>query len=312
MIILYMLIIKRRIAKFLDLLPYIKGLKRDLKSYERWGVPGHFYSPIPSLEEIEKYSNRLFRLPVNELEVIGIDFNVNNQLELLKSFKTIYSEIPYTKEKTGLTRYYFNNQNYSYTDAIMLYSIIRHFKPANIVEIGSGFSSCATLDINELFFSNRINCTFIEPYPELLNSLIRKEDQSENKIIVSKVQETDIEIYTSLNANDILFIDSSHIMKMGSDLQYILFNILPKLKEGVIIHFHDIFYPFEYPKKWITENFYAWNEIYVLRAFLTNNNAMEILIFNHYLTIVHKKWFEENMPLCLNNPGGSLWLRKKK
>jgi len=113
-----------------------------------------------------------------------------------------------------------------------------------------------------------------------------------------------------LKEDDILFIDSSHVSKIGSDLNYIFFEILPHLNSGVLIHFHDIFYPFEYPKKWILERNMVFNENYILRAFLEYNSAFNILIFNDFLQYYYKDWFSENMPLCLKNQGQSIWLRK--
>ena len=114
-----------------------------------------------------------------------------------------------------------------------------------------------------------------------------------------------------LEKNDILFIDSTHVSKAGSDVNYILFEILPTLKEGVIIHFHDVFYPFEYPQGWIEKGF-AWNEDYLLRAFLMYNSNFELLFFNTYMEQFHKTWIAKNMPDILKNMGGGLWLRKVK
>jgi hypothetical protein len=123
------------------------------------------------------------------------------------------------------------------------------------------------------------------------------------------VQEVGLEKFKALRENDILFIDSSHVSKINSDVNYIFFTILPQLHPGVYIHFHDIFYPFEYPKEWIYEG-RAWNEIYLLRAFLQHNAVFKIVFFNTFLEYFHAKRFQEDMPLCLKNPGGSVWLKK--
>jgi hypothetical protein len=119
------------------------------------------------------------------------------------------------------------------------------------------------------------------------------------------------ELFDQLNENDILFIDSTHVSKTNSDVNKILFEILPRLKRGVLIHFHDIFYPFEYPKEWVLQwNGFGWNEDYILKAFLMYNNQFKIVMFNTFLEHFHKEWFKENMPLCLENEGGSIWLQK--
>jgi hypothetical protein len=188
--------------------------------------------------------------------------------------------------------------------------MIRFLKPKRIIEIGSGFSSAVMLDTNELFFNNQINLTFIEPYPERLFSLISEKDKNATHIIQNEVQSVPLETFAQLQAGDILFIDSSHIIKTGSDVNYVIFEVLPILKPGVLIHFHDIFYPFEYPKEWV----YAgrnWNEDYFLKAFLMYNETFEIRLFADYIHRMHKEAFRR-MPLCYKNFGGSLWMEKKQ
>ena len=216
--------------------------------------------------------------------------------------------MPFTAEKKNGLRYYFENGFFSYTDGILLYSLIRFLKPKKIIEIGSGFSSAVMLDTNELFFNNEIDLTFIEPFPERLYSAIKENDKKCTSIVVSEVQQVPLATFEELNSGDILFIDSSHVVKTGSDVCFILFEILPKIKSGVIIHFHDIFYPFEYLEAWVKEG-RNWNEDYFLKAFLMYNNAFEILLFPDYLHKLYKNTFN-NMPLCYQNTGGSLWLSK--
>jgi len=158
--------------------------------------------------------------------------------------------------------------------------------------------------------NNSIKCTFIEPYPDLLESLIRKEDKERIEIIPNCLQDVEIEKFKTLEKGDILFIDSTHVSKVNSDVNYLFFNILPELESGVFIHFHDIFYPFEYPSDWIYKGI-SWNEDYLLRAFLQYNSSFEIVLFNTFLEIFHRDKFQEHMPLCLKNTGGSIWIRKK-
>ncbi len=184
-----------------------------------------------------------------------------------------------------------------------------HFKPKRLIEIGSGFSSAAMLDTNDNNLQSNIFFTFIEPNPDRLFNLLTEEDKKQHRIIQRNVQEVDFEVFSDLEEDDILFIDSSHVVKVGSDVVCLLFQIIPRLKPGVIIHFHDIFYPFEYPSQWFEEG-RAWNEIYCLRAFLQYNSAFEILYFNSFIELVHQDLLKLKMPLCLKNPGSSLWLRK--
>lgn len=119
-----------------------------------------------------------------------------------------------------------------------------------------------------------------------------------------------LDFFSNLAANDILFIDSSHVGKIGSDVLYELFEILPRLQEGVIIHFHDVFYPFEYPREWVESFHWAWNETYFLHAFLQYNQTFKILFFNDYLAKLFPNLLEKATPLALKNTGGSLWMRK--
>lgn len=281
-------------------------LKAELDYVNRFVPPGHFYSPIPSLEEVRRDEERIFKLPEN---IPAIDLNEEEQLSLFSIFKEFYKELPFKPEKTEGLRYYFENPHYSYSDAIFLYSMIRHLRPRKIIEIGSGYSSCAILDTNELFFGNSINCTFIEPNPRLLLSLIKEEDRERVEVLATNLQDVDISLFSSLSAGDILFIDSTHVAKINSDVNHIFFRILPALKSGVHIHFHDVFYPFEYPKEWIYEG-RAWNEIYMLRAFLEYNDSFKIVCFNTFLEHFHEDSFRQSMPLCLKNRGGSIWLKK--
>jgi hypothetical protein len=273
-----------------------------------WVPPGHFYSPIPSLTVLKMDDQEIFEIP----QVIrGVDLNEDGQLAFLKELAVFYPEQPFTAEALPGRRYLFENPNYTYNDAIILYCVMRHARPRRIVEIGSGYSSCAMLDVNELFFENSISCTFIDPYPQLLRNLLKPSDHDRVRILDQRIQQVDLDMFRELTTSDILFVDSSHISKTGSDVNYILFKILPLLQAGVLIHFHDVFYPFEYPREWVFEG-RSWNEAYLLRAFLQYNDAFEIQFFNSFLAERHGATFESAMPLCVNLEGANLWLRKKR
>ncbi len=288
------------ILRFIYRLVHIKGIQNVCFT------PGHFYSPIVSVKSIKKREAAIW--PDFPGEIEELDLNAEKQLELCKNFESYYSEFNFSSKK-GKLRYYFDNIFFLETDAIALYSFIRHFKPQNIVEIGSGFSSALMLDTREQFNLD-LNITFIEPYPKRLKSLLTQKDKETVRIYEKKVQDTDLKTIDTLEENDILFIDSTHISKTGSDVNHELFKILPRLKKGVLIHFHDIFYPFEYPKNWVYQG-RSWNENYILKAFLMYNKDYEILFFSDYLHKCHPEVFKD-MPLCYKNKGGSIWLRKKR
>jgi predicted O-methyltransferase YrrM len=269
--------------------------------------PGHYYSPLVSLSDIKKRENEIWK-GLNMNSVNGVELYADEQLLLVKELTKYYSEIPFEDNKKQNLRYYFDNSYYSYTDSIILYSVMRHFKPKKIIEVGSGFSSAVMLDTRQLFFEDRLQLTFIEPFPDRLYTLITENDKTNSTIIVDDLQNIDVSYFEQLDSNDILFIDSSHVSKTGSDVNYILFDILPKLKPGTLIHFHDVFYPFEYPKDWVLSG-RNWNEDYLLRAFLMYNKEFRVKIFSHFLHIHYKEVFS-GMPLCYKNPGGNLWIQK--
>ena len=292
-------------------LPPIRGLVAERDAMVKAGgfvPPGHFYSPVVSIEEATRDQARIFREPTRS--VPGIDFNESAQLELLACFEGFYASIPFHPRKTDGQRYYYENPAYSYSDAIFLHCMIRHLSPSRIIEVGSGFSSCAILDTNAAFFDNHISTLFVEPYPTLLNSLITDEDRRRIEIVPQRLQDVALGIFAELRPNDILFVDSTHVSKAGSDVNFLFFEILPELKSGVFIHIHDVFHPFEYPKEWILGG-RSWNEMYLLRAFLQYNAQFEIVFMNTFIECMHEDRIRQNMPLCLKNPGGSIWLRKR-
>jgi len=141
--------------------------------------------------------------------------------------------MPFDPEKTSNLRYFFENPMYPYSDAIFQHWMIRHAHPRRIIEIGSGYSSCVTLDTNELFFDNRIVCTFVEPYPPIAAYRpLRDDDFTSIEILDRRLQDITLERFRALEPNDILFIDSTHVAKIGSDVNYIFAEILPALCPG--------------------------------------------------------------------------------
>jgi hypothetical protein len=288
--------------------------KGERLHFLRFAGPGHFYSPLPDIADIRKLSKSLFDTSIASLP--GIDLNVDVQLDLVRRFGAFMDEMPFVAASTGL-RYRLDNSYFSYGDVASLYGMMRVFRPNRIIEIGSGYSSAAMLDISDAHFDGKIEFDFIEPYPDRLNSLLRTSDRERCRIRESQVQDVDAPIFDQLAAGDILFVDSSHVARIGSDVLRIVFDILPKLSPGVIVHFHDIHWPFEYPEMWI-EGGRAWNEAYLVRAFLQFNSAFEILFFNSYLELHHRDLLAKFCPLMLKTPSarqtpsnGSLWIRRK-
>lgn len=285
----------------------LEEVRKELLRYQLGWPPGHFYSPIPSLEQVRDNESRIWK---ENPDFPGINLNRESQLKLLHSLAEYYSSQPWTDEKKEGVRFFFENPNFSYGEAIILYAMLRHFQPKKVIEIGSGYSSCALLDTNEKHFDNSIQTTFIEPFPQLLESLITDDDKNRITILGDMLQDVPLQTFSSLSAGDFLIIDSTHVSKIDSDVNHIFFNILPSINSGVYIHFHDIYYPFEYPKEWIYQG-RAWNELYILRTFLQYNPAFEIVFFNSMLGTLEKESLEKVMPLVAKNPGSSFWLKKK-
>jgi hypothetical protein len=276
--------------------------------------PGHFHSPIPNL--CDALNQATTAQTASVVAVPAINLNETCQTGLIEAFRQFYPELPFPDRATEGARYYLDNPFFSYGDGIILYSFMRQFQPRRIVEVGSGFSSAAMLDVNDWFFGRKLQFTFIEPYPDRLNSLLFARDKGSCKILVKGVQQVELDAFQSLEENDFLFVDSSHVGKTGSDVLHLLFQVLPLLQKGVIAHFHDILWPFEYPKIWLQEG-RAWNEAYFLRAFLQYNSAFEVLFFNSFMAMQHPGILSSKIPRALSPssfdetiPNSSLWLRK--
>jgi len=279
---------KRLIRYIFDRLPYIGNLRKQVRNQGSFPA-GHYYSPIPNHDDVLEYIKSLKR---NDMELPDINLNKESQFKLLQEYHEFYDNLPFPKQKGQDCRYYYAQNWFGYGDAIFLYSFLRKNKPRRIVEVGSGFSSAVILDTIERFFDQQTEITFIEPYPDRLISILKPQDKEKIQIINKKVQDTPIEIFTSLGLGDLLFIDSTHVVKYGSDVQFLMFEIIPKLSPGVFVHFHDVFFPFEYPSGWLTKGIY-WNEDYFLRAFLAYNSQWSIffliLMWHLHLKIFSKK-----------------------
>jgi predicted O-methyltransferase YrrM len=272
--------------------------------------PGHYYSPLPDIDILNREGDRLFQ--PNEFD--GVDLRAASQLGLLEELAPLATGFDWPAEPTAVRRYYRDNGWFEDGDAVVLFSMIRRFLPRRIVEVGSGYSSALMLDTNDLNFNSQMQLTFIDPNPDdRLSQLLRPADRAATTVIPSEIQRVSLDLFDTLEKRDILFIDSSHVSKIGSDVNHLLFNVLPRLREGVLVHFHDIFYPFEYPTKWLREG-RAWNETYMLRAFLQFNSAFEILFFNSYMLYKNKEITTTKLPSMAKEGVSicsSIWLRKR-
>jgi len=268
-------------------------------------IPNRYDEPIPDTRQLE---DKLWEI---DFDLIGIDWNEDEQLKLLENIKIKYRDeyINFSQKRTNNPyEYYVQNTAFSSVDGEILYGIVRLIKPQIIIEVGSGHS---TLLFSKAILKNNNNCKLItiEPYPK---NIIKHGFPGLTKLIDKKVQDVDISLFNELNENDIFFIDSSHVLKVGSDVQHIFFNVIPILKKGVFIHIHDIFLPAEYPKKWIKEKYWFGNEQYFLRAFLMFNTVFKIIWAGSYMHLKHPKVLKEVFPSYnekVNWPG-SFWMKR--
>ncbi len=285
----------------------LKQEKDTSAAWARFSPPGHFYSPLPSREEVaEAWPRMNFGPPFP-----GIDLNEAGQIARLERFAQWYGEQPFPETATPERRFYLDNPSYGHYDAIMLYGMLREAQPKRIIEVGSGFSSAAMLDLNERVLGGRVNFTFIDPDMLRLRPLLRADDHTRCLLIEKRVQEVPLDAFAQLGENDVLFIDSSHVSKFGSDVNRLFFDVIPSLAPGVLIHIHDVAGNLDYPREWLDEG-RAWNEQYLLRAFLMNNSAYRIELFSGWLFNTRHEWLREHMPMCARGGGGQMWLRKLK
>lgn len=300
--------------KFLVLLRPFSWIvfKRLFSLWERMGfhiILNHYYQPIPDTRTLKD------ELWVRHSELVGIDLNEQKQMQLLNQLSRFQDESgSFPKNKTSkLWQYYINNPAFGSLDAEILYCMIRHFKPKLIIEIGSGFStylSAQAILKNEEESGNKTELIAIDPYP---NEVLMSGFPGLSKLISSKVEEVDLSVFAKLKENDILFIDSSHVLNIGNDVQYEYLEILPRLNKGVIVHIHDIFLPYEYPKNWVLENHTFWNEQYILQAFLAFNSAFEILWAGNYMHLKHPEMLEKAFSSYNRKTSWniSFWMRRR-
>ena len=275
--------------------------------------PGHFYSPIPSKADRENgiaAETEADEFDLGTTRLPGIDLRSEQQVELLQNLAAYAPDFAFPRQPSPDSRYYRDNGFYTDPDAITLFCMMRHLSPRYVVEVGSGHSSALILDTIDRFLTHIVDCVFIDPHPERLQQVIAETDSSA-EILQMPVQAVDAIVFDQLDDGDILLIDSSHVLKHGSDVCHLLFEVLPKLKAGVYIHFHDICYPFEYPRSWLTEG-RAWNEVYALRSFLQFNSSFQIALWNHQVGMAHPDLLQPFGPYLKPGQGCSLWIRRRE
>ena len=282
-----------------------KKLQADLQAYKHGYPPGHYYSPIPDLADVRARESEIFDRSRPGLP--GIELRAEEQLALLPRFAELYTEQPFADDPSDGLRYGFRNTYFGYGDGLAFYAMLRHLEPERLVEVGSGWSSALALDVNDVFLGGKMECTFLEPYPDRLKGLLRSADSERARIVEKPLHAVPHEIFTELAPGDLLFIDSTHVSRVGSDVNRLFLEVVPSLPAGVPLPVHENVWPVEYPQAWVYEG-RAWNENYLLRALLVGNDRLRITWFNDYLGRFHSDAVEAAMPMWRRNPGGSIYL----
>lgn len=287
-------------------------LHSDRETTDRWGYhirTINYYDPVPDFREITAEKTRQRR------EIPAIDFDLPGQLALSRELAASYggelANLANTPESEG--GFPFRNEYFSFFDAAIYYALIRHLKPARIVEIGCGFS---TRIADKALKANRAEghqgkLVCIEPYPQLRLT----EYRLEMELIEKRVEEIPLDFFSGLDANDILFIDSSHAVKFQSDVCREFLDILPVVQPGVWIHVHDIFFPTDYPAPWLIDQRIAFNEQYLLEAFLAFNPHFKPTAALRWLWLDHRSdlssaWPAALLPLDEDLGAASFWMKR--
>jgi predicted O-methyltransferase YrrM len=280
--------------------------------FERRGyhiTPNHFYQPIPDTGTLPP------SLWIKSSELVGVELREAEQLALLERFagkyRAEYEALPRTPTAVP-HEFYLRNDAFGTVDAEVLYCMVREYAPRRLFEIGSGFStrlSAQACRVNAERLGVACELVAFEPYP---GEVLRAGFPGLTRLEPVKAQDIPLSEFERLEANDILFIDSSHVLKVGSDVQVELLEILPRLRPGVVVHFHDIFLPAEYPKPWILEYRLFWTEQYALQAFLTFNDRFEVLWGGSFMHLKHPERLREAFPSYREAAGwpGSFWIRR--
>lgn len=266
-------------------------------------VIDHYYCPLINPKRDLKKSLR------EDRKLAGIDLNTEEQLALLQQFNYNKELLNFPLEKERENEYYYNNEWYGAGDAEYLYNMVRHFKPKKIIEIGCGASTLMIQNGLKKNKSENLKDEYqhfcIEPYEQPWL------EQIDATVIRQKIEDIDVSFFQQLNSNDILFIDSSHIIRPQGDVLFEYLELLPALNPGVIIHIHDIFTPKDYLDEWVYKH-KLWNEQYLVEAFLSFNSKFRILGALNYLAHNYTTEFADKCPIFAQSfsEPKALWLIK--
>jgi hypothetical protein len=272
---------------------------------------GHYYSPVYDPRELAAEPRRSQIWPPVPRDTPGVDWRDDEQVALCTGAFAEQDRLEFVDDEPpgDPTVYFTSNDQYPALDAWALEAMIRHHRPTRFVEVGSGFSSLVTARVNREQFDNAIDFVCVEPFPRqfLVDGV-----PGISGLRVEKVQDTPLEVFTSLRDGDILFVDTSHVVKTGGDVPWIYHEILPRLQTGVVVHMHDICLPGDYPPAWVLDG-WGWNETYLVRAFLTFNSAFAVRFSSARMVQRHRDALLAAFPGFARHEaraGSSLWIQR--
>lgn len=275
-----------------------------------WCMPTHYYSPIPDTSRLAQPAERARVWPEEPHAMPGIDWRGAAQVQLCSEVFEEQEAMQFPAQASaGRPEYTRDSPRYPAIDAWVLQAMMRHLEPARVIEIGAGYSSLVTARVNREFLGARVDFTAIDPYPlDFLESGV----PGLTRLRKEQVQDTPFEVFEQLGPNDVLFIDTSHVVKTGGDVPWIYNQVLPRLRPGVVVHLHDSFLPWDYPEHWVFEG-KGWNEPYLMQSFLVWNSAFEVLFGTYWMIRRHwdvlRRAFPE-MTVEDRRDSSSLWIRR--
>jgi hypothetical protein len=281
---------------------------REETSLRDFTPRGHYHSPLPAIEPGARFAADAMRRDASA-GLPALRLHPDAQRELVGRMIELAAEFDWPAASTRERRFNTRQDWYNAADAFVLYAMLRLLHPRRVVEIGSGFSSALLLDAREREPLANLELVFVDPNPQRLLGLLRPGDRESIELIAAPVQDAPARVFASLAAGDILLVDSSHVSRAGSDVNHLLFEILPALPVGVWVHFHDIFWPFEYPPDWIRRGL-AWNEAYLVRAFLMYNEDFEVAFWAPYAAAIDEDRVRSKLARFALHAGQSVWIRR--
>ena len=267
-------------------------------------TPNHFYQPIPDSRTL---SDDLW---TREIPMPGVDMRDAEQLQFLRDvcpqFADEYNHFPDHQTEVA-HEYYFKNNFFEVMDGSVAWCMLRHLQPQRILELGSGFSTLLMADAVRRNGNIR-DYMVVDPYP---NAVVRAGVPGVSRVLIQPAEPLDPALFAALEDGDLLFIDTSHVIKLGGEVNFLFLEMLPQLKSGVTVHIHDIFLPHQYPMMWVKERRQFWTEQYLLQAFLCFNSAFEVLFANAYMWARHPEEVAATFPRAPRHMGGaSFWIRR--